>query len=1271
MSLAKKIGLGILTVIVLLLGALAYLIGTTSGLHLLLNGAARWVPGLDIVSVSGGWRDLTLKGVRYQQPGMTVNANELHLALDFSCFRHSALCVNDLALSGVDVAIDTAALAPGQPDAPAAAQDTTAISTPYPLILRNLSVNGVRVQIDHTVIALDRFHSGMDFRGNTLIVTPTEINGLLVALPKAAAVLADQAIDAVAQTDEQRRAAARLAAEKAAAQAPPLAETLKALFAAPVLPGLPDIQVPLNIQLQELRGTDLRLTGDTDIQVTSFLMQGRTLDREITLERLRIDAVQGLLSASGKARLEGQWPLELTVNTQLNIDPVKGERIRLTVGGSLRDRLDTALNFSGPVKAQINAGLRLADSGLPLEVTFASPGAQWPLTGEPQYRLRDLALKVDGKAVDYTLAMQGAVSGEGLPPADLSLEGKGNPTQFTLTRLRVAALEGTTDLTAVIDWSDAVSWRSELTLSGINTARQWPDWPARLAGKISTRGSIHGGSWQLRIPELTLNGNIKQNPVTARGSLSGNAAGQWHIPDLRLALGRNSLDIKGDLNQQLALDAVLDAPNLNGVLPGLAGTARGRFTVRGERQTPQVNMDLNAVGLRWQSLAVRRIALAGNLRVSDIVRGDLNLRLDQLQQDNLLVRQLSLAVTGDERRHQLRLNLQGDPIAGELSLNGGYDRQRQRWQGALTQTRIGTPVGDWRLTRAMTLDYQHSSQRVVIGPHCWQNPNARLCVPAAIDAGAGGRAAVVLERFDLAMIRPFLPADTALGGLFTGRAEVSWQPGGGLPQARIALVGRGVKVVQNVQGNALPIAFETLNLNAGLDHDRARLDWQVGIAGNGQFTGQVAVADPQGRRTLSGDVTISRLSLSVLNPILSRGESAAGILDARLRVGGSVARPQLYGQLGLDRLLMRGNWMPFAMNESRLAMVFNGTSSTLQGVIHTTHGQLNLGGSADWSNISAWRARIAAQGSGIRITVPPMVRMDVSPDIVLEAAPQVFTLNGRVDIPWARIEVKELPPSAVGVSPDEVILDKQLRPVEQAKVNTVINSNLVIHVGRDVRLDAFGLKARLEGDLKMIQDKQGLGLNGQINIPYGRFRAYGQDLSVRRGQLMFAGPPDQPLLNVEAIRNPDNTADGVIAGVRVTGMADQPRLEVFTEPVKSQQEALSYLLRGQGLNTPGADSSAMTSMLIGMGVAQSGQLVGKIGAAFGVSNLTLDTQGVGDESQVVVSGYVAPGLQVKYGVGIFDSLATLTLRYRLMPRLYLEAVSGLDQALDLLYQFEF
>ena len=259
-----------------------------------------------------------------------------------------------------------------------------------------------------------------------------------------------------------------------------------------------------------------------------------------------------------------------------------------------------------------------------------------------------------------------------------------------------------------------------------------------------------------------------------------------------------------------------------------------------------------------------------------------------------------------------------------------------------------------------------------------------------------------------------------------------------------------------------------------------------------------------------------------------------------------------------------------------------------------------------------------------------------------------------------------MPESAVGVSSDEVMLNENLKPVEQKSAGIPINSNLIVHVGNNVRLDAFGLKARLTGDLKVAQDQQGLGLNGQINIPEGRFHAYGQDLIVRKGELLFSGPPDQPVLNIEAIRNPEATEDDVIAGVRVTGSADEPKAEIFSDPAMSQQEALSYLLRGDLGRWCGNDINVSRS-----GVAQSGQVVGKIGETFGVSNLALDTQGVGDSSQVVVSGYVLPGLQVKYGVGIFDSLATLTLRYRLMPKLYLEAVSGVDRALDLLYQFEF
>lgn len=66
----------------------------------------------------------------------------------------------------------------------------------------------------------------------------------------------------------------------------------------------------------------------------------------------------------------------------------------------------------------------------------------------------------------------------------------------------------------------------------------------------------------------------------------------------------------------------------------------------------------------------------------------------------------------------------------------------------LDNTRFSTPVGPLVLSRSVALDYRNAEQKISIGPHCWTNPNAELCVPQTIDAGAEGRAQINLNRFD-------------------------------------------------------------------------------------------------------------------------------------------------------------------------------------------------------------------------------------------------------------------------------------------------------------------------------------------------------------------------------------------------------------------------------------------------------------------------------------------------------------------------------------------
>ncbi|UYW72829.1 autotransporter assembly complex protein TamB [Pseudocitrobacter faecalis] len=1259
MSLWKKISLGVLIFIVLLIGAVAFLIGTTKGLHLLFNAANRWVPGLEIGQVTGGWRDLTLKNVRYTQPGVAVNAGEFHLAVKTECLWSSSLCVDDIALRDVNVAIDSSKMPPSSPAAEEEESGPLNLSTPYPITLSRVSLNNVNIKIDDTTVSVMDFMTGLNWQEKNLTLTPTTLQGLLIALPKVADVAQKEVVEPKIENPQP--------------QEKPLGETMKDLFSKPVLPEMTDVHLPLNLNIESFSGEQLRVTGDTDLTVYKMLLKVSSIDGNMKLDTLDIDSSQGTVNATGTAQLTNDWPVDITLNSTLNIDPLKGEKIKLKLGGDVRKQLELGVNLSGPVDMSLRAQTQLAEAGLPLNLEVNSKQLYWPFTGEKQFQADDLKLKLSGKMTDYTLSFATAVKGQGVPPANIKLDAKGNELQVNLDKLTVAALEGTTELKALLDWQQAISWRGELALHGINTAKEVPDWPSKLDGLIKTQGSLYGGTWQMDVPSLKITGNVKQNKVNVDGSLKGNSYMQWTIPGLHLELGRNSADVKGELGvKDLNLDATIDAPNLDNALPGLGGTAKGLVKVRGTVEAPQLLADITARGLRWQELTVGQVRVEGDVKSTDQIAGNLDVRVERIAQPGVDIRLVDISAKGSEKQHTLNLRINGEPVSGQLALAGSFDRKEERWKGALSDTRFQTPVGPWSLSRAIALDYRNKEQKISVGPHCWTNPNAELCVPQTIDAGATGRAQVNLNRFDLAMLKPFMPEETQASGVFSGNADVSWDTTKeGLPQGKVTLNGRNVKVTQIVNDAPLPVAFDTLNLNADLHNNRAELGWMIRLTNNGQLDGQVQVTDPQGRRNLGGNVNIRNFSLAMINPIFAKGEKAAGTLNANLRLGGDVQGPQLFGQMLLNGVDLDANFMPFDMQPSQIAMNFNGTRSTLQGEVVTQQGRISLSGNADWTQIDNWRASVAAKGSRVRITVPPMVRLDVSPDVVFNATPSLFTLDGSVDVPWARIVVHDVPESAVGVSSDEVMLNDQLQPENPKTASIPINSNLTIHVGNNVRLDAFGLKARLTGDLKVAQDKQGLGLNGQINIPEGRFHAYGQDLIVRKGELLFSGPPDQPLLNIEAIRNPDATEDDVTAGIRVTGPADQPKAEVFSDPAMSQQMALSYLVRGQGLDSDQSDSAAMTSMLIGLGVAQSGQVVGKIGETFGVSNLALDTQGVGDSSQVVVSGYVLPGLQVKYGVGIFDSLATLTLRYRLMPKLYLEAVSGIDQALDLLYQFEF
>jgi translocation and assembly module TamB len=80
----------------------------------------------------------------------------------------------------------------------------------------------------------------------------------------------------------------------------------------------------------------------------------------------------------------------------------------------------------------------------------------------------------------------------------------------------------------------------------------------------------------------------------------------------------------------------------------------------------------------------------------------------------------------------------------------------------------------------------------------------------------------------------------------------------------------------------------------------------------------------------------------------------------------------------------------------------------------------------------------------------------------------------------------------------------------------------------------------------------------------GTFRAFGQDLEIEAGHLIFANvPANKPELSLRAVRWIDSDPLVTAAGVLVTGTLSQPTLELFSRPQLEASDIQSYLLTGR------------------------------------------------------------------------------------------------------------
>jgi translocation and assembly module TamB len=443
--------------------------------------------------------------------------------------------------------------------------------------------------------------------------------------------------------------------------------------------------------------------------------------------------------------------------------------------------------------------------------------------------------------------------------------------------------------------------------------------------------------------------------------------------------------------------------------------------------------------------------------------------------------------------------------------------------------------------------------------------------------------------------------------------------------------------------------------------DGGRLDGQIGITG--------------AQQALSGQLALHLNSLAPVELFTAELASVKGNLDGNFHFGGTLKQPAITGQALIAGFAAEVPSAGLKLSEGRVAVsTTDAKLFRIDGTVKSGDGSLAIAGTAGIGTHA--QTSLTLKGSRFTAADIPAAKVVVSPDLTIRQSAQGIDIGGSVAMDSADVNVEKLPGAgATKASPDVVIVDEKQQ--EQAASQMPIRAAVKVDLGRKTHLIGMGLDGKLNGTLTVIE-KPGRATTGQGQIGVsGTYRAYGQNLQIERGQLLFASTPiDNPGLNIRAARklNPNATIDeGQEVGLLVSGTAQRPILTVFSNPVMEQSDALSYLITGKPLSeVKGGEGNMVSAAAQALGSAGGDLLAKRIGAHLGVDDIGVSSsEALGGNSAFTVGKYLSPRLYLSYGVGLFEPGQVITLRYRLSKRWNFEAQNATDfNRASLNYRFE-
>ncbi len=813
---------------------------------------------------------------------------------------------------------------------------------------------------------------------------------------------------------------------------------------------------------------------------------------------------------------------------------------------------------------------------------------------------------------------------------------------------------------------------------------------AKLGGAIdggwSIDGALAGDPLQLRVAFVVDAGQLAG--LALRADTQATISPQ-RLEGLRarVSFGDTRVDASGALGAAGDRMAVaLRAPRLAQLAallaqPGLAGALELSGELAGRFDAPAIDLAAKATALEIPGVGSVGSAELG-AKLPDLgelarARVEVNGRFAQLRFGEQRVRSLTFEVLGSADAHTIAASLEAE--RGSLRLAGkGSLGEGPRWRATLDEASA-----------------QGLGQRGGQGAKF----AASLTAPVTIDASreAVEIGATVIES---AFGRVRLARASWRGGRFELESDVSVPSLG--PLAR-----------------ALGVEAPETGLDTGLDD--IALEFSARLAGSGldDLGGTVVakLASPP-RVGASGEAKLairdSKLSgtLRAELPSLAFARKLVGpewLFDGRLRfageVGGTLRAPRLAGELRGEALRLEQRALGWRFADGTLAGRFDGDRFRLDSLKLASKarggGSVEMRGEVEAATLDG-RFDFVAD----RLVVPlgPGQRVVLSGDASASSDGGKFEILGKLRADEGRIEigggdVPSLPADVViaGAPRREAVAGAGAKdPADKLR----IGADVTVDLGKNLKVHGKGIDARLGGELRLrgtLPDAP--RAFGTVTVLDGRYSAYGQQLQITRGRVIFNGALDNPVLDIVAMRREQL----VEAGVSVAGTVLSPQVRLTSEPDVPDAEKLSWLVLGVPLEgaQSGAQGAALKAAAATLFGNNDGGLSGGLADTLGVDVLTVRSASPADDfapagfgGSSVVPGQLGGGagsvpgasasenvvavgkrlgsrVFLTYEQGLRGAWNLLKIQYDITRRLSLRAQTGTESALDLLYRYPF